>query len=72
MSTENASPESSGMETTETEGTGAAIQAELETPDALEELETPQVKTYKVKIDGQEVDITEDELLKGYQSTKSD
>lgn len=71
MSTENASPESSGMETTETEGTGAAIQAELETPDALEELETPQVKTYKVKIDGQEVDITEDELLKGYQSTKS-
>lgn len=28
-------------------------------------------KTYRVKIDGEELDVTEDELLSGYQSTKS-
>jgi len=32
---------------------------------------TPENKKYKVKIDGKEVEVTEDELLKGYQSSKS-
>lgn len=31
----------------------------------------PAPKTYRVKIDGQEIDVDESELLKGYQSTKS-
>lgn len=33
--------------------------------------ETAAPKTYRVKIDGEEVEISEDELLKGYQTTKS-
>lgn len=35
------------------------------------ETAVPERRTYKVKIDGNEVDVDEDELLKGYQSTKS-
>jgi len=31
----------------------------------------PAAKTYKVKIDGQDIEVDESELLKGYQSTKS-
>lgn len=32
---------------------------------------TPQAKLYKVKIDGKEVEVSEDELLTGYQSRKA-
>ena len=43
---------------------------ELEIPDELEvkepEIETSEAKTYKVKADGKEIEVTEDELLKGY------
>lgn len=47
---------------------------EIEIPDELEvtdekpeeELEVPEVKTYKVKVDGKEIEVAEDELLKGY------
>lgn len=43
--------------------------APTETQDGTEGDEQPAVKTYKVKIDGSELDVPEDELLKGYSRT---
>lgn len=41
--------------------------SEEEQPNEPEEVpETPQVKTYRVKVDGQELDVPETELLNGY------
>lgn len=42
----------------------------VETPEAeTQEEAQPAVRTYKVKIDGAEIDVPEDELLKGYSRT---
>ena len=35
-----------------------------------EEESQPQVRTFKVKVDGEEVEVPEDELLKGYSRTQ--
>jgi hypothetical protein len=43
--------------------------APTETQDGTESVEQPAVKTYKVKIDGSELEVPEDELLKGYSRT---
>lgn len=34
-----------------------------------EPVETPEVKTYRVKVEGEEIEVPEDELLKGYSRT---
>lgn len=71
MSEENTSVASSPSDTSNSNDV-ANLQNVANELDALESsLNEPEVKTYRVKIDGQEVDVTEDELLKGYQSTKS-
>jgi hypothetical protein len=43
---------------------------EGESPEPTEEsAELPEVKTFKVKVDGEEIEVPEDELLKGYSRT---
>lgn len=38
--------------------------------DEAEEVEQPTVRTFKVKVDGEEIEVPEDELLKGYSRTQ--
>lgn len=69
---EEAMGEMNDSQDTEFEGTDQGFEGDSEGS----EQDTPEVedsapKTYKVKVDGEEVEVTEDELLRGYQMRKA-
>lgn len=59
------------VETTAIEADGAAEQTDVVENTAEATPEETTLRKFKVKVDGEELEVDEDELLKGYQSSKS-